>query len=230
LAAALRLPLSIAADAGALWRTRARTALRELAGVSGGGGMSERLHLLTDIKAVFEFHDTPAKDGKPAVLIEELATIALLEGLIALDESPWRGWWAKEDGDGEVRVAKGAARRLSTHLKPLNVKSKQIGPTELRRKGYLREDFEPVWERYLPKDPATGGPESAQSAHSASQSQKTAPQIRSDDETLSGFEPSENGSTEPSERIERIEPADNGSEADYAARFKRDQDMGAWGR
>jgi hypothetical protein len=142
---ALRLFVAIAEMAGARWHARARDALTELAGTSHEVGMSERTQLLVDIKAVF------ADRGNP----DELASTDLLQGLIALDESPWRGWWAKEDNDGEVRVARGAAQKLSTRLKSFDIASRTIGPKELRKKGYLRGDFENAWGRYLPKDSPT---------------------------------------------------------------------------
>lgn len=216
---ALRLPLAIAEMAGGRWRMRARDALRELAGVGVGGAMSERTQLLADIKAVFEDRGDP----------DALRSADLLSELVALDESPWRGWWGIEDKDGEVQVAKGAARKLSNHLRALKISSQQIGDEDKRHRGYLRADFEEMWKRYLAQPP----PLSAHSAQTASQSQKTAPPIRSDEEVLSGYEPSENGSTEPSERNERIEAGDNGSEGDldpYAVRFLQDKAEGKWGR
>jgi hypothetical protein len=175
--------------------------------------VSERTQLLTDIKAVFANRDNP----------DELATADLLEGLIALDESPWRGWWAKEDSNGDVRVSKGAAQKLSTHLKPLKVKSQDIGPKEHRRKGYLREDFEPVWQRYLPADPDQDGAKAAHPAHSALQSQKTALPSRAPDAAVRDFETSENGSTEPSARGARLDTHQSGltqRELDYAEAFR----------
>jgi hypothetical protein len=215
---ALRLLVAIGEVAGEWWGVRAREALRELAGAGAGGAMSERVQLLTDIKQVFEDRGDPP----------ELTSADLLVGLIALDESPWRGWWGIEKDD-EVIVAKGAARRLSNHLRALRISSTQMGSEAKRIRGYRRADFENVWRRYLSQP----GSVSAHSAHSASQSQKTASPIRSGDGVLSGYEPSENGSTEPSERNERIEVADNGNEGDlddYVACFKRDQAEDRWDR
>jgi hypothetical protein len=216
---ALRLPLAIAEMAGERWDTRARDALRELAGVGVGVALSERLQLLTDMKQVFEDRGDPA----------ELTSADLLADLVGLDESPWRGWWGIENKEGEVVVAKGAARKLSNHLRALKIRSQDIGPEDKRRKGYLRADFEEMWKRYLPQPP----PLSAHSAQIASQSQKTAPPIRADEEVLRGYEPPENGSTEPSARNARIEVGDSGTEDDldsYAARFRADQAAGRWGR
>jgi hypothetical protein len=200
---ALRLPLAIADMAGERWRTRARDALKELAGVGAAGGMSERTQLLADVKAVFEDYDDPT----------ELASADLLQGLIALDESPWRGWWATEDKDGEVRVSKGAAQKLAAQLKAFHISSRKTGPKELRRSGYRREDFESNWERYLPKDPRASGAEVGHPGHSAAQSQESASPSRTPGPVVSDFEDSENGSIEPSVRGVRPEGASDGVDA-----------------
>ena len=81
---ALRILLAIADSAGERWQARARDALRELAGVGATSAVSERQRLLADCHEVFSANQNPT----------EMATTALLEGLIALEEAPWRGWWA----------------------------------------------------------------------------------------------------------------------------------------
>jgi hypothetical protein len=90
---ACRLLLAIAELAGERWQTRARDALRELAGAGTGGGMSERTQLLADIRDVF------ATAGDPA----ELTTAQLLEGLLAIDESPWRAAHLRDEDGSCVR-------------------------------------------------------------------------------------------------------------------------------
>jgi hypothetical protein len=114
---ACRLMLAIAELAGERWETRAREALRELAGASVGGAMSERTQLLSDIRDVFAANADP----------DELPTAELLDGLLAIDESPWRGWWGIER-DGEVRASKGAARKLSRHLRGFRIASHNVTP------------------------------------------------------------------------------------------------------
>jgi Bifunctional DNA primase/polymerase, N-terminal/Protein of unknown function (DUF3631)/Primase C terminal 1 (PriCT-1) len=144
---ACRLMLAIADQASEQWGTRAREALRELAGVSTGGALSERTQLLTDTRAVF------ADAGDPA----ELPTTELLDGLLSLAESPWRGWWGVER-DGEVHAKPGAAQKLAAHLRAFKVRSHDVGPKEARRKGYRRADLEGPWQRYLPSPPASPPP------------------------------------------------------------------------
>ena len=139
---ACRLLLAIAEAAGERWESRARDALRELAGVSVGGAMSERTQLLSDIRDVF------AAAGNR----DELTTAELLDGLLGLDESPWRGWWGVER-DGGIHPSKGAARKLSSHLRSFRIASRDIGPKDNRRKGYRRADFADVWARYLASAP-----------------------------------------------------------------------------
>jgi Protein of unknown function (DUF3631) len=139
---ACRLPLAIAELAGERWRTRARDALRELSGASISGAMSERTHLLADLRDVF------AAAGDP----DELLTAAMLDGLLAIEESPWRGWWGI-DRDGEVHPSNGAPRKLGRHLHALGIASRDLGPAGARRKGYRRADFEDAWSRYLPARP-----------------------------------------------------------------------------
>jgi hypothetical protein len=185
---ALRLLVAIAEMAGARWGERGREALRELAGAGVDGAMSERVQLLTDIKSVFEDH----RDSG-------ISSASLLQGLIAIDESPWRGCWGIER-DGEVIVAKGAARKLAGHLKAMKIKSKTIGPEDKRYKGYLRADFENVWKRYL--DPPS---KSVHSEQTPEIREKSASHIPTDDGVLNGLETPENGSTEPSVRNVRIQ-------------------------
>jgi len=188
---ACRLMLAIAELAGERWRTRARESLRELAGVSTSGALSERTQLLADIRAVF------ADGGDP----DELPTAELLDGLLAIDESPWRSWWGVER-DGEVHASKGAARKLSSHLRGFKIASHSVG--EKRKKGYRRADFEDVWNRYLPAPslPPVANPlnplkphEQAKNEHS--ESARTGA-LRADSNT------SQTRMAEPFERIERI--------------------------
>jgi hypothetical protein len=140
---ALRLLVAIAEMAGESWAERGREALRELAGVSSTGATSENVQLLTDIRVVFE------RRGNPT----QLPTADLLEGLLELDEAPWRGWWGTEDKDGEVHPSKGAARKLSEKLRGFHIASRDMGPTGGRHKGYTRADLERAWRRWLPRIP-----------------------------------------------------------------------------
>jgi hypothetical protein len=195
---ALRLPMAIAAMAGGHWPERSRDALRELAGASAGTTTSEGMQLLGHIRQVFDERDA-----------DELATADLLGHLIELDEAPWRGWWGT-DRDGTVVASKGAPRKLSEKLRPYGIRSRDIGSTATRRKGFRRADFEDRWGRYLPSDPAQPPPDSAQSAQTASSRQESDLAIRAPLTLVRGFEGDENGALEPDARIARIEAGVDG--------------------
>jgi hypothetical protein len=180
-----------------------------------------------DIKQVFEDRGDPA----------ELTSADLLGELVGLDESPWRGWWGIDNKDGEVVVSKGAAQKLSRHLKALRITSSRIGPKDKRIRGYRRADFEDLWRRYLPVDSSQPPPHPGHPGHSASQSQKPAAEPRTPDPPVSDLGHPENGSTEPSVQGVQLEAGDSGNAADldpslddYAARFTRHQAEGRWGR
>jgi hypothetical protein len=190
-----RLLLAIAELCGERWRTRAREALLELAGASIGVAMSERTQLLADVRDVF------ADAGDPA----ELTTAALLDGLLALDESPWRSWWGVER-DGEVRPSKGAARKLSTHLRGFKAASHSVG--EKRNKGYRRRDFEDAWKRYLPAPAPSpdSNPLNTLKRHEEAENEPS----ESAQRATSGADSTtaQSRMVEPNERIERIPPED----------------------
>jgi hypothetical protein len=190
---ACRLLLAIAELCGERWRSRAREALLELAGASIGGAMSERTQLLADVRDVF------ADAGDPA----ELTTAALLDGLLALDESPWRSWWGVER-DGEVHPSKGAARKLSSHLRGFKVTSHSVG--ERRQKGYRRSGFEDAWKRYLPAlaPSPDSNPLKTLKRHEEAENEPS----QSAQRAASGADSptAQSRMVEPNERIERIYP------------------------
>jgi hypothetical protein len=135
--------------------------------------LSERAQLLADIRQVFVAADDPA----------ELTTADLLDGLLAIDESPWRGWWGIER-DGAVYPSKGAARKLSTHLRSFNIRSRSVGDT--RQKGYRRADFEDAWKRYLPA-PALSPAQPLDPHKPLEQAGNEPPGIRSEGHSPSGL-------------------------------------------
>jgi hypothetical protein len=141
-----------------------------------------------------------AAAGDPA----ELTTADLLEGLLALDESPWRGEWGVDrERDGVVRPEKGAPRKLSHRLRAFGVHSQQVGEKKHRRKGYRLADFADPWLRYLP-NPA-GGDENPLNPLTASIQAKNQ---RSESAHPAGVRADSEGPqtriVEPNERIERI--------------------------
>jgi hypothetical protein len=72
--------------------------------------------------------------------IDRLATEQLLLRLQDLPESPWRNMKGKPLDD----------RGLATRLRRYEIKPKVIRLGQTTARGYLREDFEDVWPRYLP--------------------------------------------------------------------------------
>jgi len=119
--------LAIAELAGGNWPIEARVACVELYGGRQVEDESAGIQLLSDIREVFGESD-------------RITTADLLEGLHDLDESPWGEWFGKPL----------ASRGLARLLKPYAIKSRNIKLDERRPKGFLREQFELAWGRYLP--------------------------------------------------------------------------------
>jgi hypothetical protein len=140
-------PLIAIADlAGGDWPQRARSAALEISGVKRAEDDSNRVRLLQDIKAAFEEFDSDRLPGK-----------LLRDYLIALEESPWSDWRGKPL----------TARGLAQLLKPYGIRSKTVRDGEDTFKGYIADQFEDAWSRYLPTSGVT-------SVTSASDSQKPA--------------------------------------------------------
>jgi hypothetical protein len=110
--------------------------------------MSLAVLLLSHIRRVFGETGT-----------DRLPTPDLLRGLVELEEGPWARWWAADVAAAE-RIDGPAPRRagadLSHQLKPLHKSDGQpikprVFKTAGRRtaRGYLLEDFEDAFRRYL---------------------------------------------------------------------------------
>ena len=123
--------LAIADRAGGDWPARARRALVELHDGREVEDESSGVRLLADIRTVFGDRD-------------RLATAELLEGLHGLDEAPWGDWYGKPL----------SARKLGEKLRPYGVHSRTVRFDDGRTpKGFLREQFEGAWSRYIPISP-----------------------------------------------------------------------------
>lgn len=121
--------LAVADHVGGHWSDRARQACVTLNAARQQRDPSLGVQLLGDCRRIFT--------GRNA---ERLTTDALLEALVALDESPWG------DLRGKPIDARGLARRLRRY---------EVRPGDHRfdvgtRKGYLAADFHDAWTRYLP--------------------------------------------------------------------------------
>jgi Protein of unknown function (DUF3631) len=127
--------LAIADRAGDEWPARARRALVELHGGREIDDESVGVRLLADIQNVFGDRD-------------RLASSDLLGGLHGLDEAPWGDWYGKPL----------SARALAKMLKPYGVHSRTVRfDDDSTAKGFLSEQFEGAWSRYIPGSPPSKG-------------------------------------------------------------------------
>jgi len=127
--------LAIADAAGGHWPTLAREAAVALH-TSHTDELDYRLALLADIRAVYE-----------ALRTDRMHTAELIRELAKVEESPWRGWWWDDYGDAPKT---GAASALAKNLRGYGVRPEQVRIGTTSKKGYKREQFEDVWNRYLP--------------------------------------------------------------------------------
>ena len=85
------------------------------------------IRLLSDLRIVFG--DAEAKH-----------TVAILDRLQKLDESPW----------ADIRGKPLTDRGLAVRLRPYGIRSRLVRLGSSVSRGYRREDFLGAWERYLP--------------------------------------------------------------------------------
>ncbi len=130
-------PLLAIADASrGKWPDRAREAARVLAGARDETDDSKGVLLLADVRATFDLRG-----------VDKLPTEELLQGLTALEESPWATW-----NKGKPL----SAAQLARLLKPFEIAPRTIRlPNGKTPKGYHREDFEDVFSRYFALETAT---------------------------------------------------------------------------
>lgn len=123
-------PLLIVAElAGGEWPAKARRAAIALHGVEEEApSISEQL--LHDIKLILDQSKT-----------DRISTADLIEKLVEDDESPWATW-----NKGKPI----SPRQLSTKLSGFKIRSNTIRFSYGLKKGYLREDFDDAFNRYIP--------------------------------------------------------------------------------
>jgi hypothetical protein len=125
--------LAIADLAAGHWPDAARSAAVTLSGRSEQSESdSIGVQLLADVRHAFGSRD-------------RIPTAELLEHLHGLEESPWGDWYGKPV----------TTQRLAKLLKQYEIRSRSIwiadGMTQGKTaKGYLRDQFEDTWARYLP--------------------------------------------------------------------------------
>lgn len=126
-------PLLAVADlAGRGWPERARAAIVELRGERPADAESIGLRLLSDVRSAFDRRGT-----------ERLSSADVLEALHGLEEAPWGEWY------GRPLTARGLAKLLT----PYRIRTRTIrldDGSDGTAKGFLREQFEHAWSRYLP--------------------------------------------------------------------------------
>jgi hypothetical protein len=136
--------LAIADLAGASWPTRAREAAVTLSGSEARDDESFRVQLLAAVWRAFNERTT-----------DRLSTRDLLYDLAQDDEAPPPGksgaWW----DDKEKKPGRNAAQKLAWHLRPFGVRSRTVWlPPEETAKGFLLEQFQDAFSRYLPSAPS----------------------------------------------------------------------------
>ncbi|TCO41185.1 DUF3631 domain-containing protein [Dokdonella fugitiva] len=121
-------PLIAVADAaGGDWPKRARASAVALLADAKRSAPSLGIQLLADLRRVFGEDDA-------------LTTQAVLDGLCAIEESPW----------GDLRGKPLDNRGLSHRLRPYGIASRTLRVGSTTAKGYRRTDLHDAWERYLP--------------------------------------------------------------------------------
>jgi hypothetical protein len=123
-------PLLAIADAvGGDWPVRARGAALALVGAARDAEPSLGIKLLADLKTLFD-----------ASTLDAMPTEVILSRLTELPESPWGDLGGKPIND----------RKLGRRLREYGVKSRAIRVGDKTPRGYLREDLQDAWLRYLP--------------------------------------------------------------------------------
>lgn len=126
--------LAIADLAGGEWPERARRAARRLAGLGDGDDGSVRTLLLRDLRELFR-----------RCRSDRLPSADVAEALEEMEERPWPEW-----GRSRKPITQAGIARL---LKPFNVRPKVVKlPDGSTPRGYLLEEMEEVFRRYLPQE------------------------------------------------------------------------------
>jgi hypothetical protein len=124
--------LAIADLAGGEWPALLRHSLSVLFSSAASEDASRGVALLLDVRAVFNTQ-TGGHGGS-------IFTSGLVAALNKMEESPWSGW---NKGTGMT------AANLAKLLKPYNITPGTVRIGSVTSKGYKREAFNDVWNRYL---------------------------------------------------------------------------------
>jgi putative DNA primase/helicase len=127
--------LAIAELAGGDWPRRGRQAAIALSGQTDDE--AEGVQLLGDIRDIFAKEGQGRKEEP-----DRLASAALVEALGKMEERPWAEWGRQ----GKPITAPQLARLL----RPFEIAPRTIAFGTVRAKGYLLDQFEDAFSRYLP--------------------------------------------------------------------------------
>jgi hypothetical protein len=124
-------PLLAIADAvGGDWPQRARQALLKICGEQAADDQSNTVLLLSDIRDIFRAGE-----------LDRIFSKGLIDQLVQLETSPWAEW---KHGKPLSQIG------LSRLLKGFDIGPNTVRIDENTAKGYSREQFTDVFERYLP--------------------------------------------------------------------------------
>jgi hypothetical protein len=139
--------IAIGDVAGGDWGDRARAAAVALDAerAEAEHDLSWGVMLLTDIRRVFDGEDI-ATEGQPAVPVDRLASVDLVERLTKIEDAPW----------GDLRGKPLDARGLARRLRPYGIRPKPVRFSSGPAKGYERSDFADAWRRYVSASPSLG--------------------------------------------------------------------------
>lgn len=137
--------LIIAHLAGPDWLEKAEHALGDIC--SHVDDYSVGIQLLGDVRKIFTDFKT-----------DKLFTHTMLEALVKIEDakSPWPVWW---EGDLKFGKTRGPAKKLANYLKEYDIEPRSMRNGNETAKGYMKRDFEDVWNRYLPPEDPLGDPE-----------------------------------------------------------------------
>ena len=130
--------LAIADQAGGDWPAKAREAALALSGEAVELDDSRRVLLLCDIRNVFTFKKA-----------ERLASVDLIEALAAMEDRPWGRHRQAQYGHKPI-----SPRQLSDMLSPFGIRPRDIRFGDQNLKGYVLNQFDDAFARYLtPQQP-----------------------------------------------------------------------------
>jgi hypothetical protein len=136
-----RALFSIADAYGEGWGERARLAALIMA--RGYRDEDILVTLLRHARQIFEGH-----------CVDRIASAALVEALLDLEDAPWAEWRGVKDDQPPRKLTQAT---LASLLKAFHIRPRSIWPTgrtadSKSRKGYYRTDFEAAWRAYCPRD------------------------------------------------------------------------------